>query len=1188
MTFAIGAAVEGPDTNGNTPLAALTGPLDLSNQSHLDIPHDPNLAISQGTIALSFTPDRVDGIQALFSKDSKGRDNGEITAWIQDGYLKISYQSELGTNYIVVRDVLIEDDTPNHLAVSFGPAGLEIYLNGQEVASDPGYTRGLNENTDSLLLGASGFGRLHETSAPRDFFEGEITGFAVYDTVQTAIEIANLADAAGASHGTGVSDPITEEPEEPETEEPADHGAGEPEDPGTGQPAGPGPDPVNATGTVIADGSGPVFELAGDMVFDGDGGTQPDYVETDNFEGLLADPDNATLVFNFNAESLVGNQTLLSSDPNGGFTGQEGNFTALLIDGQLRFRIETDVNHRFTLTDLPIETGTDYQVAIVTGDDGLSFYVNGILQRIEPEFDDVAMQSNGELVVGAWTDTNGGYDNFFNGTVSDIQFYETALEPSEIVSLAVSAGLGHAAMHAAMMEDLLPAFAQAHHGSDKLAEMAADFGIHAHHGHIMDPVNMIQGTDGDDDPLDGTTGSDAINGRFGDDTINGLAGNDYLQGGYGNDLLNGGTGRDVLDGGHGEDRLTGGDGDDLLISRSDAREPYVFYDPNRDEGDPDGELVSAAGDAFDDDPENAKLYPDQPIPADDILTGGDGADTFYFQTLINGKEEFLLKHTNDDGTIHWHGVAGENDEVHDHWVDGIGDDVITDYDREEGDKIVIEGHTTYDLNITHHDTNGDGQMDKSVIELFSDQGANGGAHNHDRLGTITVFGDEVQHDDIIQTAAPAYGIVKSITDLEEAIGLPAESVDAIDPAAEAPTIAASTFGVINGKTPTFALEGDFTFDRDVENFRRYEHTDAMGSDETSIAVTFSVNELRTDGVQTIFSKDATGFNEGDVVLRITGDGLLQARVEGSQFNEKYILTATDFPITEGETYHAVVSMGGADGIELFLNGTSVAVEQGPTFGTSANTEEFLIGASTVSGAPAFDAHETFDGVISDVVMYGERLDSAEVSSLAQAAVGGVLEIPDPFVVQDGDNGTGGTDDTADNPVLEIETQDIAGHRGSEFDFQHITQLELEEGTIAFDFNADRISGRDTLFSKDASGINDGDITASINNQGKLQVVFENGIETRTVISEADVVTAGVNSEFVLSFDDDSIFVSLNDVEVGSVDNSGFGWDLAENQETLKLGASNANLESGSEAIGRQTLDGTIFNFQVFSEGDALV
>ena len=166
----------------------------------------------------------------------------------------------------------------------------------------------------------------------------------------------------------------------------------------------------------------------------------------------------------------------------------------------------------------------------------------------------------------------------------------------------------------------------------------------------------------------------------------------------------GGDGDDVLDGGHGEDVLNGGAGNDLLISQlRRTRGRWSPTIPDRDEGDPDNELT------------NGKLYPDQPIPADDVLTGGSGGDIFYFQTLINAKQRFIEEHTKDDGTIRWHGVAGENENIHDHWVDVIGHDVITDFNRDEGDRIVIEGHTTKIRSITYGDSNGDGVVDHTVI-----------------------------------------------------------------------------------------------------------------------------------------------------------------------------------------------------------------------------------------------------------------------------------------------------------------------------------------------------------------------------------------------------------------------------------------------------------------------------------------
>ena len=90
------------------------------------------------------------------------------------------------------------------------------------------------------------------------------------------------------------------------------------------------------------------------------------------------------------------------------------------------------------------------------------------------------------------------------------------------------------------------------------------------------------------------------------------------------------------------------------------------------------------------DPNTLTYYSDQPIVADDVLVGGAGADTFRFEVLINAKPEKILDHVMDNGMIHWHGVAGENNNVHDHWVDRLGNEVIWDFNRAEGDHIEVD------------------------------------------------------------------------------------------------------------------------------------------------------------------------------------------------------------------------------------------------------------------------------------------------------------------------------------------------------------------------------------------------------------------------------------------------------------------------------------------------------------------
>ena len=273
-----------------------------------------------------------------------------------------------------------------------------------------------------------------------------------------------------------------------------------------------------------------------------------------------------------------------------------------------------------------------------------------------------------------------------------------------------------------------------------------------------------QSVDGDVDGT-ATTRNDVIRGKGSDDTIEGRAGADVLYGEYGDDILDGGDGNDILDGGYGSDLLLGGDGDDILIARSDAGEQrigqLVIGQPTRP--DPDNEV----------DPRTLKLraYNDQPLVGDDILVGGKGRDTFLIAPQINAKLDIIEKHVRIDGSINWAGVAGENDEVHDHWIDSFGIEIIADYDAEE-DHIAVIGHTAR-VFVSYQDTDGDGD-DESIITVISHQHGNGGAHDKDLIGQVIVHGDRVEEDDIETDDGVTYGVVENFADVAEAIYQPGE------------------------------------------------------------------------------------------------------------------------------------------------------------------------------------------------------------------------------------------------------------------------------------------------------------------------------------------------------------------------------------------------------------------------------
>ena len=215
--------------------------------------------------------------------------------------------------------------------------------------------------------------------------------------------------------------------------------------------------------------------------------------------------------------------------------------------------------------------------------------------------------------------------------------------------------------------------------------------------------------------------------------------------------------RDIVHLGEGRQRVETKAGNDKIISYSDGGEP----DPAQLGGDGTG-----------------RITPEVPgSESNDILSGGQGSDTFIFNFLLNATEEVKAQHTGWSGFVDWRAVAGEHDNPHDHWVEGIGMDIILDYSNQDGDKIVLRGHTVEIAEITYGE---DSRGDYSMIWVRSQQGDGGaagantatGAHDEDSLGRIKVYGDKVEIDDIkLETS----GVFDGVDKLDQAGAPPPES-----------------------------------------------------------------------------------------------------------------------------------------------------------------------------------------------------------------------------------------------------------------------------------------------------------------------------------------------------------------------------------------------------------------------------
>ena len=271
-------------------------------------------------------------------------------------------------------------------------------------------------------------------------------------------------------------------------------------------------------------------------------------------------------------------------------------------------------------------------------------------------------------------------------------------------------------------------------------------------------INMGAASDvvfagGGDDRVDGGGGSDAVFGGAGDDIVRGGSYSDMVFGGAGDDLMSGddmsdvligGSGNDTLDGGFALDVLFGGAGDDVLISRSDSGEPNRVVADISNVMLEDGTFVDlVAGDPL---PEGAVIRPGfDGVQTNDHMDGGTGADLFVFEFTIGGNNAFDdLFAAGVDPTINtavdWSFVAGLNDYRHDHWMDGIGNDRISNFEIGV-DELAFIGHTVQVHDVQHVDVDNDGFLD-TVITLYSDHTMNGTplSHHNDYLGSVTLMG----------------------------------------------------------------------------------------------------------------------------------------------------------------------------------------------------------------------------------------------------------------------------------------------------------------------------------------------------------------------------------------------------------------------------------------------------------------
>ena len=1038
--------------------------VDGSPGAFVNVPHVDGLAQESGTVAFTFTADTPgEGWQALFSKDASGYvDGGHLTAWItSEQHVKVRYQSTDQTVYVRDYDVHIEAGQSYHFAFSFDGDSAELYLDGELQAYDDltnnseTYELGMTGNTESLVFGASTTWRTSgELNNLHDFFDGTIENVVVLDRALYPLEHLFL------NEGTLEITP-SDAPVDP-TAVVADPAVTETDD----LPDAPGVDLPGALAFwSFADGAGNEFSDArgGPSAFaftqeeglavpaptppvrPGPDGT-PDAALEFNGEtsfGFIAHDEafevtQGTIALWIQPDDVSDDAIILSKDQSGAGVG--GHFRLGYEDGgHIFIRVangDGGSNKAWESSAPYLNDGEWSHLAVSFGaEGGVTVYVDGVAI---PEY--------------AWIRKEGNED------LPSLQSEAYILQNREPWILGADTAY-------TTNNDTPDDFAADHeHLHDAFDGAIAGFGIWGG----FTPDDALTGEEvlqlfleGPGTALTAPSGIQPI--ALVDDDVMGTVEADSLEGGYGDDILDGGAGDDVLEGGRGSDLLLGGDGDDLIVSRSDAGEQRIgqlaIGEPTR--GDPDGEV----------NPDRQKLYgwEGMPLVSDDILVGGAGADTFLFNPQINAKRDIILEHVNDDRTINWAGVAGENNELHDHWVDSWGIDMIADYDASE-DSIAIVGHTVApEVEYKLIDTDGDGVLDDavSIITVYSNQHGGGGAHTRDLIGQIVVRGDLVDAESILTNAGVTHGIVETVDEIHEAInpagtlktsmledGTEIVGYDTRDDEGnlgviienpeefiDNPNLGSDRFEVASAlpeglPTPTVVLDETThpiaeemiltgsIFDGVAQpgvpgRFGYIPHEGAaagLAQESGTFAFSFTA-DTPGEGWQALFSKDAFGYVDGGHLTAWVSDyGHVKVRYQSTEHT--VYLHDWEVDIEAGVSHHFAFTFDSTSA-SFYLDGAlrdSEDLSDMPGFamGMSGNTESLVFGASTVSRTPGGldNLKEFFDGTIEDVVVLDRLLHPTEVLFLSEDALETNPPSEPPAVEDLLVEGTGDNDDLA--------------------------------------------------------------------------------------------------------------------------------------------------------------------------------
>ncbi|WP_342806603.1 DUF6701 domain-containing protein [Alteromonas sp. M12] len=443
-----GSAIDGANIDLNGKLCQASE--FAGNGEHLNIPHNANFELSNGSIAMWFRIDDLDppsnsyfNGRALFSKDSTGYDSGggHLTIYVgSNGAIKARHQSTSRNYNLSSSANLVSENQWHHLVYTFGNAGVKIYLDKQLVATNT-YTGGIAGNPEPIILGAGASHTGDNESAPedlKDYFMGEIDDVRLYQGQLSQTEVDNLYAESEGICQTCISDILM-----------AQYQFEQSEWVGTGSVTDTSSNGYNATalGDVIPiNPSEQVACRAMEVPASSSLDAQFNALDTGIDVNTIGNKGSISFWYRSNEAWNSGNSRQLfdaSTDVSGDVGNSRFFYLAILSGGQLDFKLEDDNDLNFgAQTQLSLSYAADTWVHVaITYDLSTKvseIYLDGVKQRVSITAQSGLSSEIGDLDTLYIGDnrsaylSNGSTRNSANGEFDEVRIYNFVQTSSQI------------------------------------------------------------------------------------------------------------------------------------------------------------------------------------------------------------------------------------------------------------------------------------------------------------------------------------------------------------------------------------------------------------------------------------------------------------------------------------------------------------------------------------------------------------------------------------------------------------------------------------------------------------------------------------------------------------------------------------------------------------------------------------